>query len=117
MEPVRVPDRGELPGGVEHRQQSYGAYHPLSGRSRPIPPAPWDPANYLAQGNPGGLDPVVPTLAPLRTADGTPLPFIADSRYVVFQALDTGTGLVTSWYVDLDAEDPAAVEFDQLPLG
>jgi hypothetical protein len=95
---------------------SYGAYHPLSGRSRPVPPAPWNPDNYLAQGNPGGLDPVVPTLAPLRNADGTPLPFIADNRYVVFQALDTGTGLVTSWYVDLDAAEPTAVKFDQFAL-
>jgi hypothetical protein len=109
------------PNGVNYLEasntgNSYGAYHPLSGRSRPVPPAPWDPDNYLAQGNPGGLDPVVPTIAPLRNPDGQPLPFIADNRYVVFQALDTGTGLVTSWYVDLDAATPTAVKFDQFAL-
>lgn len=95
---------------------SYGAYHPLSGRSRPVPPSPWNADNYLAQGNPGGLEAIVPTIAPLRNAAGTPLPFIADSRYVVFQALDTGTGLVTSWYIDMQNPDAGAVKFDQFAL-
>lgn len=95
---------------------SYGAFHPLSGRSRPVPPAPWDADNYLAQGNPGGLTAVVPTIAPLRQADGTPLPFIADNRYVVFQALHTGTGVVTSWYVDMQDTGAGAVRFDEFRL-
>jgi hypothetical protein len=51
---------------------SYGAYHPLSGRSRPVPPGPWDADNYLAQGNPGGLAAVVPTENPFRTTGGEP---------------------------------------------
>lgn len=59
---------------------------------------------------------MVPTIAPLRNDDGVALPFIADNRYVVFQALDTGTGTVTSWYVDLDAADPVAVKFDAFGL-
>lgn len=95
---------------------SYGAYHPLSGRARPVPPAPWNAADYWAQGNPGGLEPVVPTLAPLRTGDGTPQPFIADNRYCVFQALHTGSGIVTSWYVDMANTAAGAVRFDEFRL-
>lgn len=114
-------NRFESPEGVNYLEasntgNSYGAFHPLSGRSRPVPPAPWDPDDYLAQGNPGGLEAVVPTIAPIRNADDVPLPFIADNRYVVFQALDTGTGTVTSWYVDLDSEAPTPVKFDQFQL-
>lgn len=95
---------------------SYGAFDTLSGESRPVPPAPWNPDNYLPQGNPGGLDPVIPSISPLRDAAGRELPFIADDDFVVFQALQTGTGTVTSWYVDMD--DPAAgvVRFDQFSL-
>ncbi|MCH9728305.1 MAG: metallophosphoesterase [Actinomycetia bacterium] len=95
---------------------SYGAFHWLSGASRPIPPAPWNADNYLAQGNPGGLDPVVPTIAPLHNTDGQELPFIADNDLVVFQALDTGTGTVTSWYVDMGNTDVGAVKFDEFSI-
>lgn len=80
---------------------SYGAYHPLSGRSRPVPPAPWDASDYLAQGNPGGLEPVVPNVAPFRSADGTPLPFVQDNHLAVFTRLSTGTGEVTTWAYDV----------------
>ncbi|MDY6997211.1 MAG: metallophosphoesterase [Actinomycetota bacterium] len=95
---------------------SYGAYVPESGKSRPVPPAPWDGANYLAQGSPGGLPAVVPTVAPLRDADGRPLPYIADNDLVVFQAMHTGTGAVTSWYVDMADPDAGAVRFDEFRL-
>ena len=95
---------------------SYGAFHPLSGESRPVPSAPWNPENYLAQGSPGGLDPVVPVIEPLRRADGNPLPFIANNDAVVFQALDTGTGTVTSWYVDIGNAQTDAVKFDEFSL-
>ncbi|WP_200845874.1 metallophosphoesterase family protein [Mycolicibacterium vanbaalenii] len=109
------------PDGVNYLEasntgNSYGAFHPLSGESRPVPPAPWDPENYLAQGSPGGLDPVVPTISPLRDADGRPLPYIADNDVVVFQAFDTGTGIVTSWYVDMRDPQATAVKFDEFSL-
>lgn len=111
-----VSDNGVNYLEASNTGNSYGAFHPLSGRSRPVPPAPWDASNYLAQGNPGGLEPVVPSIAPLRNPDGAPLPFIADSNYVVFQALDTATGLVTSWYVDMRDVGAGAVKFDQFAL-
>ncbi|WP_205855999.1 metallophosphoesterase family protein, partial [Phytoactinopolyspora endophytica] len=80
---------------------TYGAFHPLSGRSRPVPPAPWDADNYSAQGNPGGLEPVVPSVAPLTNDDGTPLPFASSNDFTVFSILDTAAGEVVSYLYDL----------------
>ncbi|PRC41821.1 hypothetical protein C6A85_000000113645, partial [Mycobacterium sp. ITM-2017-0098] len=96
---------------------SYGAFLPASGARRPIPPAPWARENYVAQGNPGGLDPVPPTIAARRRADGTLLPFLADDDFVVFQALHTRTGTVRSWYVDMSDTTAGAVTFDEFQIG
>ncbi|WP_435736655.1 hypothetical protein V5D56_18075 [Cellulosimicrobium sp. PMB13] len=102
-------NRFESDNGITHFLETsntgntYGAFHALSGRSRPLPGAPWDAANYLAQGNPGGLAPVVPTVNPHRASDGTPLPFVQSNTNAVFTALDTATGEVTSYDLDLAA--------------
>ncbi|MGB0972739.1 MAG: hypothetical protein ACPGVG_17545 [Mycobacterium sp.] len=42
--------------------------------------------------------------------------FIADSDVVVFQALDTGTGMVTSWYVDMGNSHAGAIKFDEFMI-
>ncbi|MGJ7440961.1 hypothetical protein [Aquipuribacter sp. MA13-6] len=96
---------------------SYGAYHPLSGRSRHVPGAPWDADNYLAQGNPGGLEPVVPTVEPLLAADGTPLPFLWGNQYAAFTLLDSHAGEVTTWVYDLSDPDAGAWVLDRFELG
>lgn len=96
---------------------TYGAFHPLSGRRRHVPPAPWDAEDYTPQGDPGGLTPVVPALAPLKDAQGQPLPYVSQNGLVVFQALETATGTVHSWYVDLHDVDAGAVRFDEFRLG
>jgi hypothetical protein len=108
-------------GGVNYLEasntgNSYGAFLPVSGQSRPAPPPPWNADNYLAQGNPGGLAPVVPSIAPLHNAEGRPLPFLADNNFVVFQALHTGTGMITSWYVDMADVAAGAIKFDEFRL-
>jgi hypothetical protein len=95
---------------------SYGAYHPLSGRSRPVPPSPWVASNYWAQGNPGGLEPIVPTVNPFLAADGTPQPFVQSNAHAVFTVFDTATGEVTSFSADVTAgEDP--VVLDRFTIG
>lgn len=71
---------------------SYGAYHPASGMSRPVPGEPWVAEGYLAQGNPGGLEPVRPSEGGLNPDDC----FVASNDHVVFQCFDSGTGEVTS---------------------
>lgn len=104
------------PAGVNYLEasntgNSYGAYLSPGPHRRPVPPPPWDPGNYLAQGNPGGLAPVPPTLA-ARNGE----PFIADNNLIVFQALHTGSGTVTSWYVDMADTAAGAVRFDEFEL-
>lgn len=96
---------------------SYGAFHELSGRTRPVPPAPWNAENYWATGNPGGLAPIVPTENPHRAADGTPLPFVQSNDHAVFTVLDTGSGEVTSYSYDLRTPDTAPVVLDRFGIG
>ncbi|WP_084469890.1 metallophosphoesterase family protein [Jiangella gansuensis] len=95
---------------------SYGAFHELSGRTRPVPPAPWNPANYWALGNPGGLAPIVPTENPHRSADGTPLPFVQSNDHAVFTVLDTGAGEVVSYSYDLRTPDADPVVLDRFSV-
>lgn len=96
---------------------SYGAYHPLSGQSRPIPPAPWDAANYLAQGNPGGLTPVVPNVEPFFAEDGAPFPFVQSNDLAVFAMLDTGRNEVVSYAYDVRTPDREPWVIDRFSLG
>lgn len=92
-----------VPCGVGN---SYGAYHELSGRSRPVPPAPWNADDYVAQGNPGGLEAIVPSIAPDTNDAGVALPFVFSNDRTAFTAIDSETGEVTSWV--LDTTDPNA---------
>ena len=96
---------------------SYGAFHELSGRRRPVPPAPWDAANYWAIGNPGGLAPIVPTENPMRTAAGEPMPFVQSNDHVVFTVLDTGRNEVVSYIFDVRTPEVAPVVLDRFSLG
>lgn len=110
------------PNGVNYLEtsntgNSYGAYHPLSGRSRPLPPEPWTASDYLAQGNPGGLDPIVPNVRPYLAEDGTPLPFVQSNDLAVFSVLDTGAGNVTSYVYDVTTPDVPPFVLDVFELG
>lgn len=114
-------NRFTSPAGVHYLEgsntgNSFGAYHAASGCSRPVPPPPWSSKDTVAQGNPGGLHPAMPTIAPRREDGGRPLPYIADDNTVVFQALNTGTGTITSWYVDMADTAAGAVKFDEFRL-
>jgi hypothetical protein len=75
---------------------SYGAY--LGNEKRPVPIG--DQAEYAATGDPNGLEPVIPTVAPLLGDDNQPLPYIASNDITVFTILDTGTGTVSSYRFD-----------------
>lgn len=115
-------NRFEAESGTQFLETSntgntYGAYHPLSGRSRTLPPAPWDATQYTAQGNPGGLEPIVPTIAPFRADDGTPLPFISSNDLAVFSVLRTGPGTISTYSYDVRTPDVEPVLVDEFPLG
>lgn len=87
---------------------SYGAYHELSGDSRPVPGAPWNAENYVAQGSPGGLEPIVPSERPFASLvdPDQDAPYVASNDYSIFTNLDTQAGSVTSFL--LDTKDPEA---------
>lgn len=109
------------PSGVHYLESSntgntFGAFLDVSRRHRHAPPAPWCRDDVVGQGDPGGLSPVVPTVAPRHAETGVPLPYVAGDDLVVFSALHTGTGRVHSWYVDLTAGTSEPVLFDVFPL-
>ena len=91
---------------------SYGAY--LGDNKRKIPEGYQE--NYVATGDPGGLEPVVPNLAPLQDDKGKALPYIASNEITAFSILDTGTGTVTSYYFDTRQPESEVVKFDQFVL-
>ena len=53
--------------------------------------------DYVAMGDPHGLEPVMPTIAPLLDEDGEPMPYIASNDITVFSIFETATGTVSSY--------------------
>lgn len=96
---------------------TYGAFAGLSNRVRPLPAAPWNPDNYLALGNPGGLEPILPSVKPFQNPDGLPLPFVQSNDLCVFTALDTAARTVTSWVYDVKQPDVAPWIIDEFTVG
>jgi hypothetical protein len=92
---------------------SYGAYHPSSGAARDVPDHP----DYPRQGDPGGLAPIVPAIAPLAGPDGAALPYLASNDITAFSVLDSGAGVVRSYRFDTREPDSETVLFDEFPLG
>lgn len=91
---------------------SYGAH--LGDNKRPIPP--YSPQNYAATGNPNGLDPIMPNIAPLIDESGQPLPYIASNDITVFSIFDTQTGTVSSYRYDTRHPNSAVIKFDEFKL-
>ncbi|MBF9129626.1 metallophosphoesterase [Plantactinospora sp. S1510] len=91
---------------------SYGAYDVSSGVSRTLPEDP----DLVRQGDPGGLTPIVPTVAPLTGPSGAPLPYVASNDITVFTILDSAAGVVRSYRFDTRDPDSPVVLFDEFPL-
>lgn len=91
---------------------TYGAY--LGEKKRPVPAGFQE--TYAAVGDPNGLEPVVPTLAPLKDEKGQLLPYISSNDISVFSIFDTRQGTVSSYR--FDTLDPRAkvVKFDEFHL-
>ena len=71
--------------------------------------------DYVATGDPNGLEPVVPTIDPLIDENGQPMPYIASNDITVFSILDTGTGTVSSYSFDT-AKGGGVIKFDEFKL-
>lgn len=94
---------------------SYGAY--LNDQSRPVPEVSRFKETYVASGDPNGLKPVMPTIAPLTNEAGQPLPYIADNDITAFSVLDTGSGTISSYYFDTREPESDVVKFDEFRIG
>lgn len=90
---------------------SYGAH--VNGNPRPVPIGD----DYTALGNPNGLEPIIPTIAPLLDEAGQPLPYIASNDLTVFTVFETATGTVSSYWFDARKPNSEVVKFDQFHLG
>lgn len=91
---------------------SYGAY--LGGLRRIVPTDYRE--TYPATGNPNGLEPIVPTLAPLLDDRGHPLPYLASNEITAFSILDTGTGTIRSYRFDTRQPDSEVIPFDEFSI-
>jgi Calcineurin-like phosphoesterase len=91
---------------------SYGAA--WGDKQRPVP-AGYD-EEYISIGNPNGLEPIIPTIAPLTDEQEKPLPYIASNDITVFSILETATGTVSSYMFDTRKPDSEVVKFDEFAL-
>jgi len=91
---------------------SYGAA--FGDNKRPVPIE--DSENYIALGDPNGLAPIVPTIAPLVNENGQPMPYIASNDITVFSILDTENGTVSSYRFDPREPDAIVIKFDEFLL-
>ncbi|MEM8720821.1 MAG: metallophosphoesterase [Cyanobacteria bacterium P01_G01_bin.39] len=91
---------------------SYGAHD--ADNPRPIPT--YSPENFIATGDPNGLNPIVPNIAPLTDDLGQPLAYIASDEITVFSIFETATGTVSSYRFDTRLPNSKAVLFDQFEL-
>lgn len=91
---------------------TYGAYWKKD--RRPIPIGYKE--EYVALGDPNGLEPIVPTIDPLVDEDGNAQPFIASNDITVFSIFDTSTGTVSSYRFDTKTPSSPVVKFDEFSL-
>lgn len=72
----------------------------------------WDKDNYVLQGDPYGLSPIAPTVAQLPGGE----PYLMSNTITAFSVMDTGTGMVDSYYFDTSNPDSEVVHFDSFAI-
>ena len=117
-------NRFVCPSGINFLESSnvgnsYGAY--IGTTQRPVPKGDTSSKqshrqNYAPTGDPNGLEPIIPTIAPLLGENNEPLPYIASNDITVFSILDTGTGMVSSYYFDTRQPQSSVVKFDEFAM-
>lgn len=91
---------------------SYGAH--VGEKKRRVPAGYKE--DYAETGDPNGLEPAVPTIAPLIGEDVLPLPYIASNDITVFSIFDTAAGTVSSYRFDTREPRSKVVKFDEFKL-
>jgi 3',5'-cyclic AMP phosphodiesterase CpdA len=92
---------------------SYGAH--LGENKREIPPN-YSKLNYVEIGDPNGLEPIIPNLAPLEDKNNNPLPYIASNNITVFSILDTEKGTISSYRFDTREPNSNVIKFDEFTI-
>ena len=97
---------------------NYGCYLEGYKERGNIPNDPrFDAANYVAAGDPHGLEPIFPSeYSPQQDDEGNDLPCINSNTLTSFSILDTGTGLVNSYVFDTSDPESEVRLFDQFSL-
>jgi Calcineurin-like phosphoesterase len=72
--------------------------------------------HYAELGDPNGLEPVVPTIAPILGRNGQAMPYIASNDITVFSIFDTATGAIASYLFDTRKPDSEIIKFDEFSL-
>ena len=90
---------------------TYGAF--VGDKHRNVPD---NKHNYAVTGDPNRLKPIVPNIAPLLSASGQKLPYIASDDITAFSILNTDTGSVISYRFDTRKPDLKVVRFDEFKL-
>ncbi len=72
--------------------------------------------DYVKLGDPNGLEPMLPTIAPLLGEDGKPMSYIASNDITVFSIFDTGTSTISSYRFDTRKPDSEVLKFDEFKL-
>ncbi|MDJ1176439.1 metallophosphoesterase [Roseofilum sp. BLCC_M114] len=111
-------NRFTSPTGIHFLETSnvgntYGAYLDMERSRRYVPPG-YQP-EYAPVGDPNGLEPIIPNLAPLRDKNQA-LPYVASNDLTVFSLLDTGTGTVSSYIFDTRNPESEVVKFDEFTI-
>lgn len=72
----------------------------------------WDSKNYILQGDPQGLEAIMPNIAELPGGN----PYLASNTVTAFSILDTGRGVIDSYYFDTEKPDSEVVLFDSFEI-
>nr|WP_204104923.1 metallophosphoesterase [Spirulina major] len=91
---------------------SYGAF--LGSKKRPIPKGYQE--TYIADGDPNGLEPIMPTISPLKDENNNDLPYVSSNDISIFSILDTGRGKVSSYRFDTTQSNSDVIKFDEFSL-
>jgi hypothetical protein len=116
--------RMENEAGVDFIESSnvgnnYGCYVPGYRERGNVPrDERYNAENYVATGDPHGLEPIFPTeFSPQQDNDGNDLPCIASNDLTAFTLFDTATGTLSSYVFDTRDPQGEPQLFDQFTIG
>lgn len=71
----------------------------------------WNKEDYVLQGDPYGLSPIMPSIAPYYDN-----PYIESNTVTSFSVFDTKTGIIDSYYYNTDDPDSEVIHFDSFSI-